>query len=211
MTHPRFWWACAFSGAGILAACAAPLARLGLRGGALNAHETMRVVSAGSPGALAIVAAGLALVGVGAAGLRFGTSGPGVLVALVAALVVAAQGETAFAYSTGDGAGICTAYQASRGTGCGGRVFGPELADLYARSASIPNTVSAQAEERAYTAKPRVGLWLLLAISFPLVIWACYRTARLRIGNPAVAAITVAVVTVMLSVLAMAHVAGANW
>jgi hypothetical protein len=211
MRHPRFWAACAFSGAVVLAACAVPFARLGLRGGSLNAHGTMRVISAGTAGMLAIVAAGLVLLGVGAAGLRFGTHGPTVLVALVAALVIAAQGEAGLAFSTEDGGILCTAYQASRGIGCGGRVFGPELADLYARSERTPKTVDEQAAELAYTAKPRVGLWLLAAASFPLVVWAGYRAARLRIGNRAVAAVAVAILTGLLGLLTLLHLAFANY
>jgi hypothetical protein len=211
MRHPRFWAACAFSGAVVLCSCALPFTRLGLRGGDLNAHETVRVISVGTAGAFAIVAAGLALLGVGAVGLRFGTQGPAVLVALVAALVVAAQGEAGLAFSTEDGGILCTAYQASRGIGCGGRLLGPELADLYARSVPSPKTVEQQAEELAYTAAPRVGLWLLVAASFPLVVWACYRAARLRIGNRTVAAIVVAVLTGLLGLLTLLHLAFANY
>lgn len=171
----------------------------------------MRVSSVGTAGAVAIVAAGSALLGVGALGLRFGTHAPAVLVALVAAVVVAAQAEAALAFSTQDGGILCTAYQASRGIGCGGRLFGPELADLYARSAPVPRTVEEQAEEVAYTANPRTGLWLLVAASFPLVVWAGYRAARLWIGNRAIAAIVVAVLAGLLGLLTLLHLAFANY
>lgn len=201
---------CAFAGAVVLVASVLPLARLGLRGGGLNAHETMRVTSAGTAGALAIVAAGLALVGVGAAGLRFGTHAPSLLVVLVAALVIAAQSEAGLAFSTENGGILCTAYEVSRGT-CAGRIFGPELADLYARNAPPPETVEEQAEGLAYTADPRIGLWLLLVTSFPLVVWAGYRTVRLWIRNRAVAAVVVAVLTTGLGVVTLLHLAFANY
>jgi len=194
----------------VLAGCFLPFARIGLGGGALHAHQTVPAVSLGTAGALAVVAAGLTLVGAGAAGVRFGMRGPILLVALVAALVASARGEAGAAYSTEDGGILCTTYQVAQGASCGG-VFARALGKLYAQHAPPPRTVEEQATEIGYTARPRIGLWLLLASGIPIVPWAAFRAARLRIGSRALAAVVVGVLCAGLTLLALVHVTFANY
>lgn len=209
MTHRAFWVACAVTGALVLVSCVLPLARIGLEGGDLHPRETIRMLTLGTAGSIGVIAAGLALVGVAVAGLRFGARGPAIL-ALVAAVVAFSQGERSAAYSTPDGGILCTDHQVSDGD-CGGPVFGPELADLYARQAPPPTTADAQAEELGYRADPRSGLWLLFGAPVPLIFWAAYRAARLRIRSRGIAVALVAVLGLFFTLLVLAHLAFANY
>ena len=211
MAGRAFWAACGVTGVVVLVGCALPLARLGLRGGDLNAHETVRMLTLGTGGPIAVLAAGVVLLGSAVAGLRFGAGGTAVVLALVAALVAFSQAEQAAAYTTADGGILCTAYQATEGVDCGGPIYGPELADLYAGHAPVPRTVEEQAEEVAYTAEPRPGLWLLLLAPVPLVFWSGYRAARLRIRSVAVAVAVVIVVGALVTLLTLAHLVFANY
>jgi hypothetical protein len=206
-----FWIACALTGALVLVACALPFARLGLHAGDVRVHRTLRMVTLGNAGAIAVVASGFALLAAAVAGLRFGARGPAIIVAFVAAVVSFAQAERSAAYTTAYGGIDCTAYQASRGVGCAGPVLGPALADLYARHEPVPRTVEEQAAEVSYTAKTGPGLVLLFASPILLIFWAAYRAARLRIRSPGLALAVVAVLGLFFTLLVLAHLTFANY
>jgi hypothetical protein len=211
-----FWIGAAGVGAVVLAAAALPAAWIVLDVSVgdepIRGVETVRFLRTGSARGIAVVASGLVLLALGAIGSSRGVPRAFVPLVALAAVVAAVQGIQTLAYVTGEGSGrICTAYEVSHAVNCGGPVLGPELRGLYLEKAPVPKGDEANAAELAYRARPRIGLWLLLAATVPFSIAALYRTARLRIERRWLALVLVATMSVVLLAGTLLYLAFANY